>query len=216
MSDEYDPYKNLTEEEIAGMNGESLDDEDEEEQTVMTEEELESTEEYKNLSEKQKRGLRGVRERVKGAMTNGQAKASANFLQRWSELSGCPGDYDHIDFSNPYIALEYAMCDPKTLMKLSSPKHRDATLAQFPEDVQKAYFERGPGNSKCYCDTLLTPGMVKKGAKTQLKAQRKLAKRQSSLSAEEKERYKQLKAEQKEINKQRNKEAREKKKKKRR
>ena len=214
MNDEYDPYANLTEEEIAGMNGE-IDDMSDDEPISMTEEELESTEEFKNLDEKQKRGLRGVRDRVKGAMTNGQAKASANFLQRWSELSGCPGDYDHIDFDNPYIALEYAMCDPKTLMKLSSPKHRDATLAQFPEEVQKAYFERGPGNSKRYCDTILTPGMVRKSAKTQLKSERKLAKRHSSLSEEEKERYKKLKAEQKEINKQRNKEAREAKKKRR-
>lgn len=218
MSDEYDPFKNLSEEEIAGMNNESAEDADAEEDDPipMTEEELESTEEYKNLDENQKRGLRGIRSRVKGAMTNGQAKASVNFLQRWSELSGCPGDYDHIDFENPYIALEYAMCDPTTLMRLSSPRHRDATLARFPEAVQKVFYERGPGNSKRYCDTILTPGMVKKGARTQLKAERKLAKRHSSLSAEEKERYKQLKAEQKEINKQRNKQARENKKKKRR
>lgn len=214
---EYDPYANLTDDEIAAMNGDSENEiEDEDDPPVMTEEELEASEEYQKLNEEQKGALKGLRARFKGRMEQGQAKAAANFLDRWADLSGCPGDYDHIDYDNPYIQLEYAMCDPKTLMKLSSPKLRESTLARFPEEVQKVFYEVGPGNSKRYCDTILTPKMVRKGAKTQLKAQRKLAKRHSSLSQDERERYKAMKAEQKAINKQRNKEMREAKKKNRR
>ena len=207
MMDEFE-YKGLTEEEIAAMNVDGESEEDDEPEHIMTEEELEQSEEYQKLDEKQKGALRGLRERFKGRMEQGQAKAASNFLERWSELSGCPGDYDHIDYDNPYIMLEYAMCDPKTLLKLSSPRHREKTLAKFPEEVQKIFYEKGPGNSKRYCDTILTPGMVRKSAKSQLRAQNKLAKRHSSLTAEEKEKYKQMKAEQKAINKMRMKEAR--------
>ena len=206
-------YKGLTEEEIAAMNIDVSEDDEDEPEHVMTEEELEQTEEYRNLNEEQKGALKGLRERFKGRMEKGQAKAASNFLQRWSELSGYPGDYDHIDYDNPYIQLEYAMCDPKTLMKLSSPKLRESTLAKFPEEVQKIFYEKGPGNSKRYCDTILTPGMVRRSAKTQIRYDRKIAKRTSSLSEDERERYKQLKAEQKAINKMRMKEAREAKKK---
>lgn len=201
-------YKGLTEEEIAAMNIDGSEDDEDEPEHVMTEEELEQTEEYQNLDEEQKGALRGLRERFKGRMEKGQAKAASNFLQRWSELSGYPGDYDRIDYDNPYIQLEYAMCDPKTLMKLSSPKLRESTLAKFPEEVQKIFYEKGPGNSKRYCDTILTPGMVRRNAKTQIRYDRKMAKRTSSLSEDEKEKYKQLKAEQKAINKMRMKEAR--------
>lgn len=201
-------YKGLTEEEIAAMNIDVSEDDEDEPEHVMTEEELEQTEEYQNLDEEQKGALRGLRERFKGRMEKGQAKAASNFLQRWSELSGYPGDYDRIDYDNPYIQLEYAMCDPKTLMKLSSPKLRESTLAKFPEEVQKIFYEKGPGNSKRYCDTILTPGMVRRNAKTQIRYDRKMAKRTSSLSEDEKEKYKQLKAEQKAINKMRMKEAR--------
>ena len=206
---------NLSEEEMAHMNGELIVDEEEPEH-IMTEEELEESEDFKNLDEEQKGALRGLRARVKGRMERGQAKAASHFLQRWSELSGYPGDYDRIDYDNPYIALEYAMCDPKTIMKLSSPKLRESTLAKFPEDVQKVFWEKGPGNSKAYCDTILTPGMVRHSAKTEIKYQRKMAKRHSSLTPEDKERIKAMKAEQKAINKQRNKEMREAKKKNRR
>lgn len=201
-------YKGLTEEEIAAMNIDVSEDDEDEPEHVMTEEELEQTEEYQNLDEEQKGALRGLRERFKGRMEKGQAKAASNFLQRWSELSGYPGDYDRIDYDNPYIQLEYAMCDPKTLMKLSSPKLRESTLAKFPEEVQRIFYEKGPGNSKRYCDTILTPGMVRRNAKTQIRYDRKMAKRTSSLSEDEKEKYKQLKAEQKAINKMRMKEAR--------
>lgn len=201
-------YKGLTEEEIAAMNIDVSEDDEDDPEHVMTEEELEQTEEYQNLDEEQKGALRGLRERFKGRMEKGQAKAASNFLQRWSELSGYPGDYDRIDYDNPYIQLEYAMCDPKTLMKLSSPKLRESTLAKFPEEVQKIFYEKGPGNSKRYCDTILTPGMVRRNAKTQIRYDRKMAKRTSSLSEDEKEKYKQLKAEQKAINKMRMKEAR--------
>lgn len=201
-------YKGLTEEEIAAMNIDVSEDDEDEPEHVMTEEELEQTEEYQNLNEEQKGALRGLRERFKGRMEKGQAKAASNFLQRWSELSGYPGDYDRIDYDNPYIQLEYAMCDPKTLMKLSSPKLRESTLAKFPEEVQQIFYEKGPGNSKRYCDTILTPGMVRRNAKTQIRYDRKMAKRTSSLSDDEKEKYKQLKAEQKAINKMRMKEAR--------
>lgn len=201
-------YKGLTEEEIAAMNIDVSEDDEDEPEHIMTEEELEQTEEYQNLDEEQKGALKGLRERFKGRMEKGQAKAASNFLQRWSELSGYPGDYDRIDYDNPYIQLEYAMCDPKTLMKLSSPKLRESTLAKFPEDVQKIFYEKGPGNSKRYCDTILTPGMVRRSAKTQIRHDRKIAKRTSSLSEDEKEKYKQLKAEQKAINKMRMKEAR--------
>lgn len=203
-------YKGLTEEEIAAINQEPV--EDEEPEHIMTEEELETSEDFKNLDEKQKGALRGLRARVKGRMEQGQAKAASHFLDRWSELSGYPGDYDRIDYDNPYIALEYAMCDPKILMKLSSPKLRESTLATFPEDVQKVFWERGPGNSKRYCDTILTPGMVRHSAKSEIKYQRKLAKRTSGLTEDEKERIKNMKAEQKEINKFRAKEMRAKKK----
>lgn len=203
-----DEYKGLTEEEIAAMNIDISEDDEDEPEHIMTEEELEQTEEYQNLDEEQKGALKGLRERFKGRMEKGQAKAASNFLQRWSELSGYPGDYDRIDYDNPYIQLEYAMCDPKTLMKLSSPKLRESTLATFPEDVQKIFYEKGPGNSKRYCDTILTPGMVRRSAKTQIRHDRKIAKRTSSLSDDEKEKYKQLKAEQKAINKMRMKEAR--------
>lgn len=203
-----DEYKGLTEEEIAAMNIDVSEDDEDEPEHVMTEEELEQTEEYQNLDEEQKGALKGLRERFKGRMEKGQAKAASNFLQRWSELSGYPGDYDRIDYDNPYIQLEYAMCDPKTLMKLSSPKLRESTLAKFPEEVQKVFYEKGPGNSKRYCDTILTPGMVRRNAKTQIRYDRKMAKRTSSLSDDEKEKYKQLKAEQKAINKMRMKEAR--------
>lgn len=201
-------YKGLTEEEIAAMNIDVSEDDEDEPEHIMTEEELEQTEEYQNLDEEQKGALRGLRERFKGRMEKGQAKAASNFLQRWSELSGYPGDYDRIDYDNPYIQLEYAMCDPKTLMKLSSPKLRESTLAKFPEEVQQIFYEKGPGNSKRYCDTILTPGMVRRSAKTQIRHDRKIAKRTSSLSDDEKEKYKQLKAEQKAINKMRMKEAR--------
>lgn len=201
-------YKGLTEEEIAAMNIDVSEDDEDEPEHVMTEEELEQTEEYQNLDEEQKGALKGLRERFKGRMEKGQAKAASNFLQRWSELSGYPGDYDRIDYDNPYIQLEYAMCDPKTLMKLSSPKLRESTLAKFPEEVQQIFYEKGPGNSKRYCDTILTPGMVRRNAKTQIRYDRKMAKRTSSLSEDEKEKYKQLKAEQKAINKMRMKEAR--------
>lgn len=201
-------YKGLTEEEIAAMNIDVSEDDEDEPEHVMTEEELEQTEEYQNLDEEQKGALKGLRERFKGRMEKGQAKAASNFLQRWSELSGYPGDYDRIDYDNPYIQLEYAMCDPKTLMKLSSPKLRESTLAKFPEEVQRIFYEKGPGNSKRYCDTILTPGMVRRNAKTQIRYDRKMAKRTSSLSDDEKEKYKQLKAEQKAINKMRMKEAR--------
>lgn len=201
-------YKGLTEEEIAAMNIDVSEDEEDEPEHVMTEEELEQTEEYQNLDEEQKGALKGLRERFKGRMEKGQAKAASNFLQRWSELSGYPGDYDRIDYDNPYIQLEYAMCDPKTLMKLSSPKLRESTLAKFPEEVQKIFYEKGPGNSKRYCDTILTPGMVRRNAKTQIRYDRKIAKRTSSLSEDAREKYKQLKAEQKAINKMRMKEAR--------
>lgn len=201
-------YKGLTEEEIAAMNIDVSEDDEDEPEHIMTEEELEQTEEYQNLDEEQKGALKGLRERFKGRMERGQAKAASNFLQRWSELSGYPGDYDRIDYDNPYIQLEYAMCDPKTLMKLSSPKLRESTLAKFPEDVQRIFYEKGPGNSKRYCDTILTPGMVRRSAKTQIRHDRKIAKRTSSLSDDEKEKYKQLKAEQKAINKMRMKEAR--------
>ena len=201
-------YKGLTEEEIAAMNIDVSEDDEDEPEHVMTEEELEQTEEYQNLDEEQKGALKGLRERFKGRMEKGQAKAASNFLQRWSELSGYPGDYDRIDYDNPYIQLEYAMCDPKTLMKLSSPKLRESTLAKFPEEVQRIFYEKGPGNSKRYCDTILTPGMVRRNAKTQIRYDRKMAKRTSSLSEDEKEKYKQLKAEQKAINKMRMKEAR--------
>lgn len=201
-------YKGLTEEEIAAMNIDVSEDDEDEPEHVMTEEELEQTEEYQNLDEEQKGALKGLRERFKGRMEKGQAKAASNFLQRWSELSGYPGDYDRIDYDNPYIQLEYAICDPKTLMKLSSPKLRESTLAKFPEEVQKIFYEKGPGNSKRYCDTILTPGMVRRNAKTQIRYDRKMAKRTSSLSEDEKEKYKQLKAEQKAINKMRMKEAR--------
>lgn len=201
-------YKGLTEEEIAAMNIDVSEDDEDEPEHIMTEEELEQTEEYQNLNEEQKGALKGLRERFKGRMERGQAKAASNFLQRWSELSGYPGDYDRIDYDNPYIQLEYAMCDPKTLMKLSSPKLREKTLATFPEDVQRIFYEKGPGNSKRYCDTIMTPGMVRRSAKTQIRYDRKMAKRTSSLSDDEKEKYKQLKAEQKAINKMRMKEAR--------
>ena len=201
-------YKGLTEEEIAAMNIDVSEDDEDEPEHVMTEEELEQTEEYQNLDEEQKGALKGLRERFKGRMEKGQAKAASNFLQRWSELSGYPGDYDRIDYDNPYIQLEYAMCDPKTLMKLSSPKLRESTLAKFPEEVQRIFYEKGPGNSKRYCDTILTPGMVRRNAKTQIRYDRKMAKRTSSLSDDEKEKYKQLKAAQKAINKMRMKEAR--------
>lgn len=201
-------YKGLTEEEIAAMNIDVSEDDEDEPEHIMTEEELEQTEEYQNLNEEQKGALKGLRERFKGRMERGQAKAASNFLQRWSELSGYPGDYDRIDYDNPYIMLEYAMCDPKTLMKLSSPKLREKTLATFPEEVQKIFYEKGPGNSKRYCDTIMTPGMVRRSAKTQIRYDRKMAKRTSSLSDDEKEKYKQLKAEQKAINKMRMKEAR--------
>ncbi len=203
-----DEYKGLTEEEIAAMNVDVSEDGEDEPEHIMTEEELEASEEYQNLDEEQKGALKGLRERFKGRMEKGQAKAAANFLQRWSELSGYPGDYDRIDYDNPYIRLEYAMCDPKTLMKLSSPKSRESTLATFPEEVQRIFYEKGPGNSKAYCDTILTPGMVRRGAKTQIRYDRKIAKRTSSLSEDERERYKQMKAEQKAINKMRMKEAR--------
>lgn len=203
--DEFE-YNGLTEEEIARMNGEPI--EDDEPEHIMTEEELEASEEYRNLDEEQKGALKGLRARVKGRMEKGQAKAASHFLQRWSELSGYPGDYDKIDYDNPYIQLEYAMCDPKTIMKLSSPKLRESTLATFPEDVQRIFYEKGPGNSKRYCDTLLTPGMVRHSAKSEITYQQKLAKRTSSLSEDEKERIKRMKAEQKAINKMRMKEAR--------
>lgn len=206
-----DEFRGLTDEEIARMNQEPVEDEAEPEH-IMTEEELEASEDFKNLDEKQKGALRGLRERFKGRMEQGQAKAASHFLERWSELSGYPGDYDRIDYDNPYIALEYAMCDPKTLMKLSSPKLRESTLATFPEEVQKAFYTKGPGNSKRYCDTILTPGMVRHSAKSEITYQRKLAKRTSRLTEDEKERIKNMKAEQKAINKFRAKEMREKKK----
>lgn len=203
-----DEYKGLTEEEIAAMNMDVSEDDEDEPEHIMTEEELEQSEEYQKLDEEQKGALKGLRERFKGRMEKGQAKAASNFLQRWSELSGYPGDYDRIDYDNPYIQLEYAMCDPKTLMKLSSPKLRESTLATFPEEVRRIFYERGPGNSKKYCDTILTPGMVRRGAKTQIRYDRRIAKRTSSLSEDEREKYKQMKAEQKAINKMRMKEAR--------
>lgn len=214
--DEFD-YANLTAEEIAAMDGNAPEEDDagEEEDHIMSMEELENSEDFKKLDEAQQKGLRGLRERFKGRMEQGQAKAAAHFLQRWSELSGYPGDYDRIDYDNPYIALEYAMCDPKTLMKLSSPKLREDTLAKLPEDVQKVFYTKGPGNSKRYCDTLLTPKMVRRGARTAIKNQNKIAKRHSSLTPEEKEKYRAMKEEQKAINKARAKEAREAKKKRR-
>ena len=214
--DEFD-YANLTEEEIAAMEGNVPEEDDagEEEEHIMSMEELENSEDFKKLDEAQQKGLRGLRERFKGRMEQGQAKAAAHFLQRWSELSGYPGDYDRIDYDNPYIALEYAMCDPKTLMKLSSPKLREDTLAKLPEDVQKVFYTKGPGNSKRYCDTLLTPKMVRRGARTAIKSQNKIDKRHSSLTPEEKEKYRAMKEEQKAINKARAKEAREAKKKRR-
>ena len=61
-------YKGLTEEEIAAMNIDVSEDDEDEPEHIMTEEELEQTEEYQNLDEEQKGALKGLRERFKGRM----------------------------------------------------------------------------------------------------------------------------------------------------
>lgn len=155
----------------------------------------------KDMPEAKRKAVLGLRARFAARMDKAHADACAKYLDRWADLSGHPGDYDAIDYDNPYIQLEYRMCDMKTLLRLSSKRKREETLASFPPEVAAAYWTAGPGCSRPYCDVVLTPAMVRKGVKTELKARRRAAERHAiihRLTPEEKEGYRAMKAAQKE------------------
>ena len=53
-----------------------------------------------------------------------QIKSAQKFHRRWARLSGSenPDDPNTIDWDNPYVQLEYLLCDSGLLMRLSDPK----------------------------------------------------------------------------------------------
>ncbi|MBR6911818.1 MAG: hypothetical protein IKN41_08185 [Candidatus Methanomethylophilaceae archaeon] len=68
--------------------------------------------------------------------TWGQHAAStrAKYLDRWCRLCGVDDPKD-IDYDNPYVHLEWFLCDPRYLIKLTSGK-RNEVLAEMDEIQQ--------------------------------------------------------------------------------
>lgn len=62
------------------------------------------------------------------------AQTRMKYLPRWAKLCGVE-DYKDIDYSNPYVHLEWFLCDPRMLMKLTGGR-RNEVLALMDEQQQ--------------------------------------------------------------------------------
>lgn len=156
----------------------------------------------KDLSDEKKKGLRGLKNRLKYAIEGKHWESASHWLDRWAEMSGHPGDHDKIDWENPYIYVEFWMCDAPTLLRLSNPRTRDKELEKFPPEARDVYLNKiGPGCSSRYCDVVLTPGMVKRGVKKGLKGEP--ASTKSRLTEEERQAKREMVRRQKEERRQR-------------
>lgn len=158
----------------------------------------------KDLNESQKKGLRGLKSRLKQTIEGKHWESASQWLDRWAEMSGCPGDHEKIDWENPYIYVEFWMCDAPTLLRLSNPRTREKELERFPPEARDVYLNKiGPGCSKKYCDVYLTPGMIKRGVKKELKSKQRAEFIKGNLSDEERQAKREMVRRQKEERRQR-------------
>ena len=109
-------------------------------------------------------------------------KIRTKWMDRWARLSGVEpddyGKYDYslIDWENPYIRLEYILCDPKIESRLGSDETRAETIAkEIPQDLLETYYSIGPGNDKPYSEVYLNRAIIKS---TVLREKKKAKERQ--------------------------------------
>lgn len=94
-------------------------------------------------------------------------KIRANWMDRWARLSGCEPDdygkydYSKIDWNNPYVRIEYILCDPKIESKLGNDKTRAECIAtEIPQDLLEIFYSIGPGNDKPYSEVYLNKSTI--------------------------------------------------------
>lgn len=106
-----------------------------------------------------------LKERIDKSQDDDAAKVRAKFLDRWAELTDCPikedgtYDYSQIDYENEFVKLEWYLCDPRILFKVTDMKYRAEGIMMLPEDVRETFYKTGPGNSKPYSELYM--GMSK-------------------------------------------------------
>lgn len=114
---------------------------------------------------KMKEVKEALTKRIMDTQEDDAMKVRAKFMDRWAELSNCPknedGQYDYskIDYDNEFIQLEWHLCDPRILFKVTDDKYRAEGLMMIPEAVRETFYKVGPGNSKPYSEIYM--GMSK-------------------------------------------------------
>ena len=96
-------------------------------------------------------------------------------LPRWAEMCGVE-DYEQIDMTNPYVRLEFLLCDVGILRSLSGGKGRDAFLKILSPEEQDIYLNTVDEDGARYTD--LEDPKVMKDLQAKIKQARKEAKKQ--------------------------------------
>lgn len=112
-----------------------------------------------------------IKKAISEAIENSQDKEAmqvrAKFMDRWAELSDCPRnedgsyDYSQIDYDNEFIKLEWWLCDPRILFKVTDEKYRAQGIMMLPEDVRETFYKQGPGNDRPYCEVYMGMSKIK-------------------------------------------------------
>ena len=92
-----------------------------------------------------------VRDKADSAIERWASQARVKYLPRWIELSGGES-VDDIDYSNPYIHLEFLLCDPRNLSLISRGKHRDKFLAKLTPEEKDIYLNFTGDDGKKYTE----------------------------------------------------------------
>lgn len=69
--------------------------------------------------------------RLEDTWADHAASTRAKYYPRWARLCGVE-EWTDIDFDNPYVHLEWILCDPRVLIKLTGGKREEA-LAMMDE-----------------------------------------------------------------------------------
>lgn len=116
---------------------------------------------------KMKEVKKALADRLEESTDNQTMQIRAKFMDRWAELSNCPkdenGNYDYskIDYDNEFIKLEWWLCDPRILMKVTDDKYRARGIMMLPEDVRETFYKQGPGNDRPYCEVYMGMSKIK-------------------------------------------------------
>lgn len=120
---------------------------------------------------KKKENKRSLKETLKLYVDESQdrdaAKVRLKWMDRWAKITNCPmdenGKYDHskIDFDNEFVRLEWYLCDPRILFKVTNDDTRADGLKLIPEELWETYYKTGPGNSLPYNEVYAGPSKVK-------------------------------------------------------